>query len=266
MKNTINRLRPIIQPILKVVFLYIIVWAAFSCNNSTNSRSDLPSETDTVLEWVDYRYGELPPQGYYDALDSIIKKWDIRYKRIEGGCEADEAKKEQKEYEKNNSKYFHQLEHKFGKNWRNRFDAEVAALDSLLKTKKLLNPPEIYTVKYADTEVIQSEKHFDPDINCSDKGGSMEDGFVTECIYKNYSLKDAYNHFREKNKSNDDGKYLEEAIPVKKFTKRFNKNRVTVVYNIPNKDMLQVELLFDGGTTSITFKKDISKTIVTAVY
>ncbi|WP_162902828.1 FEKKY domain-containing protein [Taibaiella koreensis] len=80
--------------------------------------------------WTDYREGELPPVGFYDAMDSVIKKWNIRYSRIEGGCEVIPGAKQR--YEPNNQRYFRQLEQQFGKDWRQRFNAEVRILDSVL--------------------------------------------------------------------------------------------------------------------------------------
>ncbi len=90
--------------------------------------------TDTSLKWVDYRIGELPPVNYYNAFDSVIKKWNIRYQRIEGGCEA--LPEERIVYEKDNNKYFLVLEKKFGHDWLKRFYAEVKALDNSLDKNK----------------------------------------------------------------------------------------------------------------------------------
>lgn len=90
--------------------------------------------TDTTLKWIDYREGELPPVGYYTALDSTIKKWNIRYERIEGGCEIIPGEKQR--YEQNNEKYFRMLEKRFGNNWRQRFDKEVSILDSTLHAEE----------------------------------------------------------------------------------------------------------------------------------
>jgi len=105
-----------------------------SCKDKTVKKTAEPLSavvvTDTSLKWVDYRIGELPPMGYYTAFDSVIKKWDIRYKRVNGGCEVNPV--EQHHYEKDNSKYFAVLEQRFGKDWRKRFDAEVVALDKTI--------------------------------------------------------------------------------------------------------------------------------------
>lgn len=103
-----------------------------SCNRTDNTKSSATiqskhtSITDSSLVWTDYRLGELPPVHYDDALDSIIRKWNINYKRIEGGD--DLSNHEGLKYDKTNQLYFKYLETKYGKNWRNRFDKEVAAL------------------------------------------------------------------------------------------------------------------------------------------
>lgn len=108
----------------------------FSCNG-TESTNHAAKDTVASLKWVDYREGELPPIGYYSALDSVIKKWGIRYERIEGGCEVVPGQKQR--HERNNKKYFGLLEKKFGKDWRERFDEEVSTLDSLLLKNQGLN-------------------------------------------------------------------------------------------------------------------------------
>lgn len=110
---------------------YGLLLALFVSCTQKNGHTDRGKETvttaDSTLKWIDYRFGELPPVGYYMAMDSIIRKWGIRYERMEGGCEVRPA--EQRRYEKDNYKYFRILENTYGKNWRERFNAEVSALD-----------------------------------------------------------------------------------------------------------------------------------------
>lgn len=89
----------------------------------------------TALLWTDYRIGELPPEGYYDAMDSVVKKWNIRYKRVEGGCEA--TPEDKKKNEAGNAAYFRELEGQYGKHWKAQFTKEVRELDSILKLKKV---------------------------------------------------------------------------------------------------------------------------------
>lgn len=103
--------------------LLFILLVACNSGDSKVSNALPPTDADTGLKWTDYREGELPPVGYYDALDSVIKKWNIRYERIEGGCEP--APLEKRRYEKGNGEYFQLLEKQYGKDWRRRFDDEV---------------------------------------------------------------------------------------------------------------------------------------------
>jgi hypothetical protein len=86
---------------------------------------------DTSPKWVDYHIGEPQFVGYYAAFDSVIKKWNIRYQRIEGGCE--ELPAERNKYEKDNPKYFKILEAKYGKEWSNRFYTDVEVLEQSYK-------------------------------------------------------------------------------------------------------------------------------------
>lgn len=84
------------------------------------------------LCWKDIRIGELPPVGAYDGIDSLVKKWDVCYERIEAGCEInDSITKLEKAYQHSNTVYFKSLEKKLGKNWKQQFDRELHVLDSI---------------------------------------------------------------------------------------------------------------------------------------
>ncbi|WP_156104490.1 FEKKY domain-containing protein [Chryseobacterium populi] len=116
------------------IFYSLLLILAISCNGTEkNNNTAKSTDADSTLKWIDYHEGELPPVGYYAALDSTIKKWNIRYERIDGGCEVIPGKKQQ--YEQNNEQYFRLLEKQFGKDWRKRFDMEVTILDSILNKK-----------------------------------------------------------------------------------------------------------------------------------
>lgn len=124
---------------MRLIFYAATALLFFASCRQTSSpvglKTDPPiNEVDTTLKWVDYRIGEPPPDGYYTAFDSVVKKWNIRYQRIEGGCE--ELPNERSRYEKDNPKYFALLNTRFGKNWLNRFHADVKALDSTLHKKQ----------------------------------------------------------------------------------------------------------------------------------
>lgn len=100
-------------------------------------------------------------------------------------------------------------------------------------------------------------------VECKDKGGDMENGFVTECTYRKQNLDEAYNAFREQNKANDEGKYLETKLPSSKHMASFKEYPISVTYNYPKQNILEVEILFPGGVTSINFKTEKDDVIVT---
>jgi len=120
---------------MKIGYYFCLLFFLFlSCDGTQTARNNTATGkgADSSLKWIDYRQGELPPEGYYSALDSTIKKWGIRYERIEGGCEIILGEKQR--YEQHNDEYFQLLEKKFGSNWRQRFDQEVKQLDSLISS------------------------------------------------------------------------------------------------------------------------------------
>lgn len=93
-------------------------------------------------------------------------------------------------------------------------------------------------------------------VECKDKGGDMENGFVTECTYRNQNLDEAYNAFRERNKANDEGKYLENKLPTSKHIANFKEYPISVTYTYPKQNILEVDILFPGGVTYINFKQE----------
>jgi hypothetical protein len=126
---------------IRQIWLYTTVALLIfsSCSQTNNHEKKIATTAiaiDTNLKWVDYRIGELPQEGYYTAFDSVIKKWNIRYERIEGGCE--ELPDERRRYEKDNPKYFKILETRFGNDWLDHFHADVKALDSNLQKNSAL--------------------------------------------------------------------------------------------------------------------------------
>jgi len=230
--------------------LYSLLLLLFvACNEKPKaSDSDRVAQVDTALKWVDYRIGELPPVGYYDAIDSIIKKWNIRYERVEGGCEVISGEKES--YEKHNYKYFQELEQKYGRDWRAKFDAEVQHLDSLFRLRNIATEDSISDL---------------PPVKCVDKGGDMENGFTEECVYYKSTLAQAYASFRLRNIQNDNGKYLEVTMPKKELKANFKEYPLGIAYQYPSKETLYIEIDFPGGETYITFKQIGSTVKVTTV-
>lgn len=123
--------------------------------------------------------------------------------------------------------------------------SEIKSQDSSFKPKNL-NEQEVPSTV--------SSKNFQKSIVCKDKGGDLSTGFTTECIYENYTLTEAYDAFRTKNKDNDDGKFLESKMPEKDKTVPFKEYPISVKYSRSDKKNLNIELLFPGGVTYLTFK------------
>ncbi|KMQ61637.1 hypothetical protein ACM46_16745 [Chryseobacterium angstadtii] len=109
--------------------LLVISFLLSSCKPDTPKKTT--GKTDPLC-WKDIRVGELPPEGAYYAIDSLVKKWNLCYERIEMGCEiTDSITRLQKQSEHSNTIYFKSLEKKLGKNWKQQFDRELHKLDSI---------------------------------------------------------------------------------------------------------------------------------------
>jgi hypothetical protein len=66
------------------------------------------------------------------AIDSLVKKWNLCYERIEAGCIiTDSIEDLKKQYEASNKIYFKSLEKNLGKNWKQQFDKELQTSDSI---------------------------------------------------------------------------------------------------------------------------------------
>lgn len=99
---------------------------AFFCNGI------LILEETEAIGWVDYRLGELSPAFVYAGIDSLVRKWNLVYHRIEAGCDIGYIQEEAKAaHDRQNAKYFRFLEERHGKDWKVRFDKELRLLDSL---------------------------------------------------------------------------------------------------------------------------------------
>ncbi|UIR56802.1 hypothetical protein LZQ00_03050 [Sphingobacterium sp. SRCM116780] len=105
-----------------------------ACTNKLGNQKPqtiTTSPIDTSLLWIDYRLGELPPQGAYDGIDTLVKKYKLRYQRIEAGCEIGEEEERLKaKYANQNQRYFQEMEKVHGKDWKKQFDEELHVLDS----------------------------------------------------------------------------------------------------------------------------------------
>jgi len=117
--------------ILLAAVLFMISCNPDAAKKTKSETSDDVKKTEPLC-WKDIRAGELPPVGAYDAIDSLVKKWDLCYERIETGCViTDSTRKIQKEADRTNEVYFKSLEKKLGKNWKQQFDKELHLSDSI---------------------------------------------------------------------------------------------------------------------------------------
>ncbi|PIF45923.1 hypothetical protein CLU96_2938 [Chryseobacterium sp. 52] len=115
------------------ISLTMVAWAlSFFLISCTQDKVKKTTPEKEPLCWKDIRIGELPPEGAYDGIDSLVKKWNLCYERIETGCEVtDSITKLQGQYERSNNIYFKSLEKKLGKNWKQQFDKELHVSDSI---------------------------------------------------------------------------------------------------------------------------------------
>ncbi|MDR2283990.1 MAG: hypothetical protein LBE37_12310 [Sphingobacterium sp.] len=103
-------------------------------------------------------------------------------------------------------------------------------------------------------------------IDCIDRGGDMENGFLQECIFHQAGLDEAYSLYRIRNTDNDDGKYLEPTLPKTDATKTFEESAITVKYTYNDVRSLTIDLLFPGGETTITLAKDSVGTKISTLH
>lgn len=158
----------------------------------------------------------------------------------------------------------------------------LCVLNSCQEKKTGNNIPENHNVKLNSKDSLKSsvqietedsaqiatpkipEKPIEKSVKCEDKGGNMELGFTTECFWENYNLEESYLAFKEKYKDNDDGKFLETKIPKANYKATFKEYPLAVDYKFKGKNQLDIEILFPGGVTFITFK-NIAKGVKTIV-
>lgn len=113
----------------KFIALLTTPFFLISCNTDAAKKTTQKTEP---LCWKDIRVGELPPEGAYDGIDSLVKKWNLCYERIETGCEiTGSISKLKRQYERSNNIYFKSLEKKLGADWKQQFDRELQLLDSI---------------------------------------------------------------------------------------------------------------------------------------
>lgn len=150
---------------------------------------------------------------------------------------------------------------KIAQNQKTNTPQEKVSKEDSIKT---IAPPNAIPVKVPEIPPQRPIECFPPkNIDCKDKGGEMENGFVTECLYKNYGLEEAYNAFRKRHKAGDNGKYLEKKMPTSKYIASFKDYPISVTYTYPKQNVLEIEILFPGGVTTIIFKTGKDDVIVT---
>ncbi|MGK6341013.1 hypothetical protein ACMGDK_02170 [Chryseobacterium sp. DT-3] len=121
--------REMIVSFKSIHMVLVLPFYIISCTPDVTKKTAQKTEP---LCWKDIRVGELPPEGAYSGIDSLVKKWNLCYERIETGCEiTDSITRLQKQYEHSNTIYFKSLEKKLGKNWKQQFDKELRVSDSI---------------------------------------------------------------------------------------------------------------------------------------
>lgn len=93
--------------------------------------------------------------------------------------------------------------------------------------------------------------------DCIDKGGDMENGFVTNCRTK-ADLEISYHEL--KNDYFEDGKLLLSNLPQKDTV--YVKDNVEIQYKIGNGKNIGIELSYPGGSTEFSLLESNGKTTV----
>lgn len=145
LKNTEKRWQHTVSFKSMISLLSCLLFFLLSCKPDVTNKSTVTKKTIKNKEplcWKDLRYGELPPVGAYDGIDSLVKKWNLCYERIEAGCEITDSIQDLKnQYEASNAIYFKNLEARLGKDWKRVFDKELQVADSInwIKIKQEIN-------------------------------------------------------------------------------------------------------------------------------
>lgn len=126
------------------LYLLLLLLITSSCKGNSSKlpllkkheKIDVNSGKNTLC-WIDFQIGETN-ELYIDlAKDSLVKKWGLCYQRIINGCEIDDSTRYfEKIYDIQNQKYFKELEKKFGKDWKRRFNIELQDLEEKLRYLK----------------------------------------------------------------------------------------------------------------------------------
>ncbi len=116
-----------------IVLIFILSVSITFIGCLQKQKTDDVTKTDNSKGiWIDLILGGPPLPNQFKAIDSLTKKYNINYKRIEMGCEFSNIDLLlRKKYEIENALYFKELEKTLDKNWKNKFDLEKSKLDSL---------------------------------------------------------------------------------------------------------------------------------------
>lgn len=101
---------------------------------------------------------------------------------------------------------------------------------------------------------------------CDEPTGDMENGFTTRCVWHNCDIEEAYIRYRGKNKDNDDGKFLEYAMPKATFQRIWENYALTVDYAWSKSGSLTIDLQFAGGETTILLEQQGADVLLKTVH
>jgi hypothetical protein len=94
-------------------------------------------------------------------------------------------------------------------------------------------------------------------VTCTENSSEDTGEYGQQCLYKKLSLLKAYQQFRKDHINSDDGKYLTDDLNhLKAQSYQENKADVTIQYTWKSKNELEVEMNFQGGTTTVTFTEN----------
>jgi hypothetical protein len=100
-------------------------------------------------------------------------------------------------------------------------------------------------------------------VDCSPQTGSMEEGFTTDCVYKNKKLAQAYALFiaEYKKKNDPNEKYFLKELP--QSNEKATMEQVETEYRWEGKNKISILLNFPGGSTGVVMEEVGNDTKVT---
>lgn len=111
---------------------------------------------------------------------------------------------------------------------------------------------------YNNRYLIDNEKQINEnqlEWNCSDKGGDMDNGYITNCLTKSI-LQISYSQLKQV--YFEDGKLLLKDLPKKDTI--YTKENVEINYKILNAKKLNINLFYGGGVTKFSLIEVNGKT------